>query len=90
MAKNKVGVHGTDAETGRGGKAEKECPITREEFDTAQDALKLSETLLSKKTFATGTLGYFGQISAIVTINGKPVKLTGNAQLYVPHSKDAK
>ena len=88
MAGKKVGVHGTDSETGRG--KDKECPITREEFGTAQEAVKLSETLLSKKEFATGTLGYFGQISAIVTINGKPVKLTGNAQLYVPHSKEAK
>lgn len=88
MAKGKVGVHGTDAETGR--KDKKACPITKTQFrEKAPNAVSAGNVALLKKEFATGTLGYFAQISVTVEVDGVPVKLTGNAQLYVPNSKEA-
>lgn len=90
MAKsNKVGVHGTDAETGRNA-GEKGCPITRAQFAKAPAAVNLPAVALIKKEFSTGTLGYFAQIDMVVEIDGIPVKIKGNAQLYIPNSKEAK
>lgn len=89
MAGKKVGVHGNDSETGRN-KGEKKCPITRAQFDEAPATVELPAQILQKKVFATGTLGYFGQVSFMVNVPGVgPVKLTGNVQGYVPHSKEA-
>lgn len=92
--KNKIGVHGTDAETGRNKPTAgepKPCLITRTQFrEKAPVAVEVPASAVMKKEFTTGTMGYFGQISVTVMIDGTPVKLTGNMQLYVPNSKDAK
>lgn len=90
MAKSKVGVHGTDAETGRNGGV-KACPITRAQFQTkAPAAVTLPATALVRKEFSTGTMGYFAQIDMTVEVDGVPVKMKGNAQLYIANSSDAK
>ena len=91
MAKGKIGVHGTDAETGRGKeKGEKKCVITRDQFrQHAPAAVTVPATVATKKEYATGTLGYFAQVSMVVEVDGVPTKMTGNCQLYVANSKEA-
>lgn len=77
-------------ETNGNGREKKPCPITKSEFRaSAPAAVQLGSTVLLKKEFATGTLGYFAQISTTIVVDGKPVKVSGNAQLYVPNSKEA-
>lgn len=97
MAKStkRVGVHGTDAETGRGNGEPKGCAITRAQFEKdAPAAIQLPATVVIKKTFSTGTLGYFAQIEVVIPglvgEDGQPVKAKGNAQLYIAKSAEAK
>lgn len=99
--KKKIGVHGTPAETGADKvkgtaaaeakeTAKKECKITKKQFrDSAPAGVNVS-TVAIKKEFGTGTLGYYAQVAVDIMVDGVPVKLTGNVQLYVGNSKEAK
>lgn len=71
-------------------KAKTECPVTREQFKSAPPAVVIDKVALLRKEFSTGTMGYFTQIEATVEINGVPVKMKGNAQVYIANSKEAK
>lgn len=72
------------------GKA-KTCVITRQQFrEKAPAAIEVKDVLPVKKEFETGTLGYFTQVSAVVHIDGVPVKMNGMCQLFIPNSKEAK
>jgi hypothetical protein len=69
---------------------EKECAITKKQFKTGAPAAVKIEGVAMKKEFATGTLGYFGQISVTIEVDGVPVKMNGQVQVFVPNSKNAK
>lgn len=97
----KIGVHGTDAETGRakenGAATAKKttCTITRKAFTTAAKALviKVGEDskVLAPKQFSTGSFGWFGNEKVTVVLpDGTPVVCQANLQLTVVNSKDAK
>lgn len=103
--KKKVGVHGTPAETKldkvpgtlaneqkqEAEEKKKECVITKKQWDAkAPAAVTVPATIATKKNFSTGTMGYYAQVSAVIEVDGVPVKLTGNCQLYVANSKEAK
>lgn len=102
MAKdNKIGVHGTPKETGADKvkgtaanetkeAAKKDCKITKKQFRDSAPAGVPVQTVAIKKEFTTGTLGYYAQVSADIMVDGVPVKLIGNVQLYVSNSKEAK
>lgn len=99
MAKGKkIGVHGTDEETGRASKIKesKPCPVTEEEFlEHAQPAavnvpaLSVS-AILNPKKFASGSLGFFANGKTVVTINGKPCPATFQTQVILNKSKTGK
>lgn len=67
----------------------KACVITRAQFQKAPMAIKV-ECAVIKKEFESGTLGYYAQISTTVEIDGLPVKMNGQVQLFIANSKDAK
>jgi len=67
----------------------KACLITRTQFRESAPAAVQINDVIKKKEFATGTLGYYGQITVVVTVDGVPMKLRGQAQLFVDNSKNA-
>jgi hypothetical protein len=81
MAKGKaVGVHGTDAETGRdkkpGNKAK--CPLTKDEFLGAAKAVavKLGDSVLlgaAPREFASGSFGYYAGGRVTMMVGDVPV-----------------
>lgn len=100
--KKKIGVHGTAAETGadkvpgtKAAEEKKACPITKTQFtNEAPAAVQVANVVMTKKVFAPdkdgkSTLGYFAQVQVTIIVNGEPVKLNGNCQVYVANSKNA-
>lgn len=104
MTSKKVGVHGTDAETGRDkakaadGKAATgtKCPITRAQFGKASPiAVKfevggqvVSHQVAMPRTFESGSLGWYTGDKMTVEIDGVPVKVQVGLNLTVVGSKD--
>lgn len=96
MAKGKkVGVHGTDEETGRAKeiKTSKACPVTEEEFleNAKPAALNVPDlsvaAILNPKKFSSGSLGFFANGKTVVTVNGKPCAATFQTQVILNKSK---
>lgn len=103
MAKDRVGVHGSDQETGRAkarAKAqkdedgEKSCPITKKQFKDNAEGIPIKiagqDYMLQVKEFSSGTFGWFVNGSFKVIIDGTEVRVPFQVQAYVPHSKEAK
>ena len=94
MAGKKIGVHGTDAETGRAkaNGAAKAPDISRDEFLKA-NAINLAEAFAGRfaapKEFSTGSYGFFLGEAVTVVVGGKPVSCQANVILTVKHSKPA-
>jgi hypothetical protein len=94
MASKKIGVHGTDAETGRAkanGTAGAKVPdIGKDEF-LKSNAVNLAEALAGRfaapKEFSTGSYGYHLGEKVTVMVAGKPVKCQANVILTVINSK---
>lgn len=103
MAK-KIGVHGTDAETGRDkakaadGKTATgtKCPITREQFKAASPiAVKfevggqvVSHQVAMSRTFESGSMGWYAGDKFTIEIGGVPVKVQVGLNLTVVGSKE--
>lgn len=91
MAKNKkIGVHGTDAETGRGADGPK-CPITRQQFDKATPivvSVADRQVIAAPKHFSTGSIGWYAGDKIVVTVDGVPVKVQVGITLTVVGSKE--
>lgn len=100
MAKDKIGVHGTDKETGRNKGQEKkevgdkECPITRKQFTDNAEGIPIKiagqDYMLQTKEFSSGTFGWFINGSFKVIIDGEEVRVPFQVQAFVPQSKNAK
>jgi hypothetical protein len=88
--KSKKSETETKAES-NGEKAKKECVVTRSQFrDKAPAAVQVTNVVAVKKEFESGTMGYYTQVTAVVEIDGVPVKMNGQCQLFIANSKDAK
>jgi hypothetical protein len=97
----KVGVHGSDTETGRkrgdnapdaSGKPAKKPDISKEDFEAkAPQVVELGKVFTNKfankKTFAKGGYGYFLSDKVFIEIDGKPVKLQVTINASVVHGK---
>lgn len=94
MAKGKkVGVHGTDAETGRDrGEGAPKCPVSREKFNSSAMPLVVSlagkQVIASPKQFSTGSMGWYCGDKIIVEIDGVPVKVQVGLNLTIVGSKE--
>lgn len=102
MASKKIGVHGTDAETGRdkadgnGGQQKTPCPITRERFGKAPvvtvqflvDGKVVAAQSATPRTFSTGSLGWYTGDKIEVPVDGVPCKCTVGLNLTVVNSKE--
>jgi hypothetical protein len=104
MAKNKVGVHGTDAETGRDkakaadGKAATgtKCPITREQFKAApMITVSFSDgknpqvhQTAIPREFSSGSLGWYTGDKITVMVDGVPTRVQVGVNLTVVGSKE--
>lgn len=89
--KNRVGVHGNDAETGRAERPKKACPITREQFKRATPVLAVingENKALSPREFSTGSFGFHAVEKVTVLIDGVPTPCQGNLMLTVIGSKE--
>ncbi len=100
MAGKKIGIHGTDAETGRdkaiakeaGGK-EKTCPVTKEQFLKGAKPMQCSvpdanvHAILSPREMGTGSLGYHTNGTCVLVVDGVPVEATWQVQVILKHSK---
>ncbi len=97
MAGKKIGVHGTDEETGRakanGTTKEKTCPVTPAAF--LKDAKPMVVTIadanvtaiLTPREMGTGSLGYHTNGTCVLTIGGVAVEATWQTQVILKHSK---
>ena len=95
MAK-KIGVHGTDAETGRN-KAGSKCPISREQFAKSAPVLMIDfgdgkqpigKMIAGPREFASGSMGWYAGEKITVMVDGVPVKVQVGINLTVVGSKD--
>lgn len=100
MAKQKVGVHGTDAETQPkqgtaeqtgGERAKKVCPITREQF---REEAKPQKVVIGDKTFVAGvkefstnSLGWNLNEKTVVEIDGVPCTVQVGINITIVGSK---
>jgi hypothetical protein len=94
MAKDKkVGVHGTDTETGRNGGTK--CPISFKQFQDHAKPVVLEvagqKVVLSPKPdrAETKSFGYFAGEKIVIDIDGIPVKVQLGINATVIGSKDA-
>lgn len=96
--KNRVGIHGSDAETGRAKEVAKEAgekvaQISHEEFAAKAKPLVVSiggkEQLAMNRRFASGSIGWYAGDKVIVEIDGKPVRCTVSMSIVVIGSKSA-
>ena len=103
MAKNKkVGVHGTDEETGRasgdgtGGQQKTPCPVTRAQFGKAPvvtvqflvNGQVVAAQSATPRTFSTGSLGWYTGDKIEVPVDGVPCKCTVGLNVTVVNSKE--
>ena len=97
--KNKVGVHGTDAETGRNkpayqpGAKKTECPVTSEEFMKGAPVMTAAfngQSLVgAPKINSTGSFGYYLQGKITLDVGGKAVTFQVGANVTAIGSKPA-
>ncbi len=92
----KVGVHGTDAETGRGKdspKTGRTCPVTLEQF-RGKAPRGLTVTIDGKpmtadiKEFSTGSFGWFLNGKTVVDVDGVPTTVQIGMNITVVGSKE--
>lgn len=102
MAKQKVGVHGTDAEnspkpgTAEPQGAKKTCPITREQFNENAKPLKITmeydgKTFVfvgSPRQFDSGSMGWNINEKAVVDIDSVPVSCQVGMNITIVKSKE--
>ncbi len=104
MAKGKkVGVHGTDAETGRdaggtsgNGDRKTVCPVSREQFKRAPvvvvqfvvDGVVVASQSATPREFSTKSLGWYTGDKISVPVDGVPVKVQVGVNLTAVGSKE--
>ncbi len=94
MAKDKkVGVHGTDKETGRAKGEKRPCPVTKDDFleKAKAEVVKIEglgiTAVMQPKHFSSGSLGLFTNGKAVVVVDGVPCEATFQAQVILNNSK---
>ena len=95
MAGKKVGVHGTDAETGRNKPESKKCGITKQQF--IEHAKPILVVIDGKQMIAApksaekledgSSFGYYCGDKMIVTIDGVPVSAQVGLNITIIGSK---
>lgn len=95
--KNRIGVHGTDKETGRNkpayqpGAKKTECPVTAEQFMKAAPPLTANfngQSLVgAPKINSTGSFGYYLQGKITLDIGGTAVTFQVGANVTAVNSK---
>ena len=96
IGNKKIGVHGTDAETGRNGDQRTTCPVTREQFKRAPavtvqfvvDGQVVSSQTATPREFSTGSLGWYTGDKVTVPVDGVPCKCQVGCNLTVVSSRD--
>lgn len=90
-----IGVHGTDAETGRAKvAARQECPISQEYFEEGAKPITLDlgdgqTMVLEPKLFSTGSFGWHASQKITVMVGDERVTVVANLLFTVMHSKKA-
>ena len=97
--KKKIGVHGTDEETGRHpanfAKKAAPCPVDSKKFMEKAGMMKVEITgnatqiagVMNPKEMSTGSLGFHTNGACVITIDGVDCECTWQAQVILKHSK---
>ena len=99
MSKKKVGVHGTDAETGREGTGNGNktvCPVTREQFKKAPvltvefkiDGQTVATQIAAPRQFSTGSVGWYAGDKVTIPVDGVACRATVGLNVTVIGSKE--
>lgn len=94
--KNRVGVHGSDSETGRNkpagaGAKKTPCPVTAEEFLKSAPVMAAvfngQSIVGGPRVNASGSFGYYLQGKITLEVGGKPVTFQVGANVTAVNSK---
>lgn len=94
MSKDKIGVHGTDAErSGKAAKAPRKASISEADFLKAAtpQLVKLGELSLgvaSPRIFSSGSYGWGCNGKVVTTVGGQPVEVQVGLNITVIGSKN--